>query len=146
MIAVIEQRHGKTYFCICEISCAVLGSIYAHNRTKPIYRASSYLSDFNEILSNVCTPFFKSCKANNSYQYEEKRENPCFNEECEEKRYVLLQRLNIFRTNNNAESRMAMTRAGSDYKQTIRNARYEFDRQKTIRFEQAKFVNALNYT
>ena len=34
---------------------------------------NSYLSDFNEILSNVCTPFFKTYNTNSSYQYDEKR-------------------------------------------------------------------------
>ena len=58
---------------------------------------------------------------------------------------MFLQRLNIFRTNNNAESRMAMTRARSDYKKTIRNARYEFDRQKSFVLNKLNLLT-LNYT
>ena len=73
---------------------------------------NSYLSDFNEILSNVCIPFFKTYNTNSSYQYDENRENPWFNEAREEKRYIFLQKLNIFRANKDAESRMAMTRQG----------------------------------
>ena len=104
-----------------------------------------YLADFNDIFSNVCSPFFKSSKVNNSYKYDEKHENPWFNEDCEEKRHVFLQKLNLFRTLKNDKSRITMTRARSEYKRTIRCARYEFDRQKTLRFEQAKFVNAKLY-
>ena len=58
---------------------------------------------------------------------------------------MFLQKLNIFRTLKNDESRIMMTRARSEYKRTIGCARYEFDRQKTLRFEQAKFVNAKLY-
>ena len=86
-------------------------------------------------------PFVKSSKVNNN----EKRENPWFNEDCEEKRHVFLQKLNTFRTFKNDESRIMMTRARSEYKRTIRCARYEFDWHKTFRFEQAKIVNAKLY-
>ena len=44
-------------------------------------------------------------------------------EECEEKRYIFEQNLNIFRANKDAESRMAVTWTRSDYKKTIRTAR-----------------------
>ncbi|MCG7875034.1 MAG: reverse transcriptase domain-containing protein [Candidatus Thiodiazotropha endolucinida] len=105
----------------------------------------SYLSDFNEILSDVCTPFFKTCNTSVNYTYNEKRENPWFNADCEEKRYIFQQNLNYFRTNKNAESQALMARARSEYKKTIRKARFEFDRQKTHRLEQAKFTNAKLY-
>ena len=51
------------------------------------------------------------------------------------KRYIFLQKINIFRANKDAESCMAMTRARSDYKKTIRKARYESDmRNKNTSF------------
>ena len=46
-------------------------------------------------------------------KYDEKLENLWFNEECEEKKYIFLQKLNLFRANKDAESRMAMTKARS---------------------------------
>ena len=105
----------------------------------------SYLSDFNETLSDVCTPFLKTCNTNSSNQYDVKRENPWFNEECEKKRYIFLQKLNLFHANKDAESRMAMTRARSDYKKTIHKARYESDKQNALRFEQGKLIDAKLY-
>ena len=41
-----------------------------------------YLMDFNELLSEVCSPFFKNCHVSSDYQYEERKENPWFNEIC----------------------------------------------------------------
>ena len=52
----------------------------------------------------------------------------------------------IFRTLKNDESRIMMTREMSEYKRTIRCARYEFDKQKTLRFEQAIVNTKLYWT
>ena len=106
---------------------------------------TTYLSNFNEILSDACTPFFKTCKITSDFQYDENKENPWFNDDCEEKRYIFLQKLNIFRSNRDTESQTSMASARSEYKKTIRKARYEYDKQKTLKFEQNKFVNAKSY-
>ena len=60
--------------------------------------------------------FFKNCHVSSDYQYVERKENPWFNEICQEKRYIFLQKLSLFRQNKNFQSRVAMTRARSDYK------------------------------
>ena len=92
---------------------------------------NAYLTSFNEILSDVCSPFFKKCKFGGNSAYDEIRENPWFNEACQEKRYIFLQKLNIFRLHKDSASREAMAKARSDFKKTIRRARFNFDKQKT---------------
>ena len=95
--------------------------------------------------TNIVTyPFLKSSKVNNSYKYDENRENPWFNEDCEEKRHVFLQKLNIFRTFKNDESRIMMARARSEYKITIRCARYKFDRQKRFILSKPNLIIFIN--
>ena len=64
----------------------------------------TYQSDFNESLSDLWTPFFKTRNTSANYTYNENRENPWFNEDCEEKRHIFLQKFNYFRSNKNAES------------------------------------------
>ena len=61
------------------------------------------------------------------------------------KRYIFLRKLNLFRQNKNFESRVAMTRARSDYKRVIRQARYDYDTHKTLRLEQAQCFYAKLY-
>ena len=92
----------------------------------------------------------------------DRKENPWFNEICQKKkkkkrkkkkkkkkkrkkRYIFLQKLNLFRQNKNFESRVAMTRARSDYKRVIRQARYDYDTHKTLRLEQAQCFYAKLY-
>ena len=51
----------------------------------------------------------------------------------------------MFRLHKDSASREAMAKARSDFKKTIRRARFNFDKQKTSRPEHAKFGNAKLY-
>ena len=48
--------------------------------------------DLNELLSEVCSPFFYffNCHVSSDYQYVERKENPWFNEIWQEKRHIIL--------------------------------------------------------
>ena len=53
--------------------------------------------------------------------------------------------LNKYRENKTNNNRINMIQAQSDYKNVLRKARYEYDKQKTMRLENARFKNAKLY-
>ena len=64
---------------------------------------------------------------------------------CLEKRFCIYQKLNKFRENKNDVTRENTTKARSVYKIAMRKARYDYDKKKTERLENARFKNARLY-
>ena len=105
------------------------------------------VSDFVRIIDTVAAPLFKQRVHDDadgsSFTY--KNDAPWFTELCHEKRFYFYDMLNKYRENKININRINMVKARSDYKTTLRKARYEYDKQKTLRFENARFKNAKLY-
>ena len=105
------------------------------------------VSDFVCIIDSVAAPLFKkkvvSGNDNSSFTY--KNDAPWFNDVCHDKRFYFYEMLNKYRENKTNNNRINMIQARSDYKNVLRKARYEYDKQKTMRLENARFKNAKLY-
>ena len=53
--------------------------------------------------------------------------------------YYFLRMLNKFRESKNDANRIGLVKARSEYKTMLRKCRYEYDREKTSRFVNAKY-------
>ena len=53
--------------------------------------------------------------------------------------------MNKYRENRTNTNRVNMVQARPEYKTTIRKARYDYDKKKTMRLENARFKNAKLY-
>ena len=80
---------------------------------------------------------------NSSFTY--KNDAPWFKDVCHDKRFYFYEMLNKYRENKTNNNRINMIQARSDYKNILRKARYEYDKQKTMRLENARFKNAKLY-
>lgn len=116
----------------------------------------SCLSDFVNIIEDVSSSFFKKARGTNQENVtqngisqitccSESNINPWYNEECHEKKYVFLYMLDKYRECKSDINRINMVKARSDYKQLIRKCRFNYDREKTNTFVNAKFKNAKLY-
>ena len=107
----------------------------------------SCVSEFVNIIHNVSAPLFKKPikteKCNNSFSNE--KQNPCFNDECQEKKDCFLYMLDKYRQSKSDDNRKNMVTARSEYKSLIRRCRYKFDREKTDKFILSKNKNAKQY-
>lgn len=112
----------------------------------------SCLSDFVSIIEDISTPVFKKTKQlqntetileNANFCY--KKENPWYNEECNNKKFYFLHMLNNYREAKTNENRIGMVKARSEYKSLLRKCRYEYDKNKTYEFVNAKYKNAKLY-
>ena len=105
------------------------------------------VSEFACIIDTAAAPFFKkkvlADHDNSSFTY--KNDAPWFNELCHDKRFYFYEMLNKYRENKTDNSRANMVKARSEYKVALRKARYEYDKQKTLRLENARFKNAKLY-
>ena len=72
-------------------------------------------------------------------------ENPWYDEKCIEKEYYFLRRVSKFRESKNDANRIGLVKARSEYKTILRKCRYEYDREKTSRFVNARYKNARLY-
>ena len=104
------------------------------------------LKVFYKIVDNVCGPLFKK---NLQCGYKKTTKSnlgePWFDDNCRNKRKFFHNRLNTYRNDKNEHNRKCMTEARTDYKGTIREAKYKFDRNKTAKLEKARFQNAREY-
>ena len=111
----------------------------------------SCVSDFVNIIDEISTPLFKKALKNpsinevNENLFTNKSDAPWFNETCREKRFRFYQMLNKYREIKNDLNRVNMTKSRSEYKIAMRKARYNYDKTKTERFENARFKNARLY-
>lgn len=108
------------------------------------------VSDFTSIIEEASAPHFKkiSQSTKNAFRNEvfsNTKENPWYDEECYEKKYYFLHKLDTYRTLKSDENRISMVKARSDYKALLRKRRFNFDKEKTNKFLSAKNKNAKLY-
>ena len=105
----------------------------------------SCVSDFVKIIEDVSSPIFKKVKRKGGESTTNVRLNPWYNDECQERKFYFLQMLDKYRACNNDENRLNMVKARSNYKKTIRQCRYAYDKGKTKKFCDSKYKNAKLY-
>ena len=98
---------------------------------------------FTRLVENIAEPFFKSSKGGNNLQ--KFKPNFVYNEECEYKKIVFLNLLNIYTDEKSDINRINMVRARASYKAGVRNFKLEQDKAKTKRLVDAKYENAKEY-
>lgn len=112
---------------------------------------STCISEFTNLIENIASPIFKRTNYRNNDKSAEKvnfsdvKENPWFDEKCNEKKHVFSFMLNKYRDSKSDTDRINMVKARSEYKSMIRKCRYEYDKEKTSRFINAKFKDAKLY-
>lgn len=111
----------------------------------------SCVSDFVNTFDKISTPLFKktfktpSTNEVNENLFTNKSHAPWFNETCREKRFRFYQMLHKYGEIKNGLNRVNMTKSRSEYKIAMRKSRYNYDKKKTDRFENARFKNARSY-
>ena len=110
------------------------------------------VNNFNDIIENVSKPYFKrNVKSDKFYNdedipcFQSKRENPWFNDDCQESKLYFLKMLNKYRVDKTDINRVNMVKARSAYKTLIRTCRTKYDREITNTFNDAKYKNAKLY-
>ncbi|MCG8048238.1 MAG: reverse transcriptase family protein [Candidatus Thiodiazotropha endolucinida] len=106
---------------------------------------NSCVSDFVRIIEDVSSPIFKKAKRSEDESTASIRLNPWYNDECHERKFYFLQMLDKYRACNSDENRLNMVKARSNYKKTIRQCRYNYDKEKTKKFCDSKYKNAKMY-
>ena len=108
------------------------------------WEVNGCIEELSGIIDRVASPLFKNhvgravaCNDDKSY--------PWYNSDCYEKRSLFLHMLNNYRTNKNDVNRINMVRARSDYKNTVKNCKYEYDKNETEKLTKARFQNAKLY-
>ena len=109
----------------------------------------SNLNEFYTVINDVCSPLFKV----NTHAHPNKSWSNCqtkgkqewYDDECKDKQNAFYENLNAYRLAQTDESRIAMTTARAEYKTTLRNKRYSYDKNQTIKLEKARFNNAKEY-
>ena len=103
------------------------------------------------IVEQAAEPLFKKFvqpkndAENENEMFAGHHENAWFNEECHQHKYYFLSMLDKYRQSNTDENRINMVKARSRYKKLIRKRKYEYDRDKTNTFINAKNKNAKLY-
>ena len=77
--------------------------------------------------------------------YEIRQEAPWYGERCAEKKFYFMRMLDKYRLSKSDANRCSLVKAGSEYKAILRKCRYEYDREKTSRFVNAKYKDARLY-
>ena len=115
------------------------------SRSESYADTKSCVSDFVKIIEDVSTPIFQKVKCKGGEPRSNKMLNPWQNDACKEHKFYFLQMLDKYRVCNNDENRLNMVKARSNYKKTIRQCRYAYDKQKTKKFCDSKYKNAKLY-
>ena len=107
--------------------------------------ANKCLSEFTSLLEDVASPLFKATSNNTNVNaserlFNDKNLNPWYDEHCIEKKHYFLRMLDKYRESKDDVSRIGMVKARSEYKSTLRKCRYEYDKKKTSRFINAKYI------
>lgn len=115
-----------------------------------ISEIDSCVANFIGIIDEVSSPLFSKKVQNQNRGFEEvilhnKNDTPWYTDKCDEKKFYFYQMLNKYRKLKSDENRVNMVKARSEYKSLLRKCRYEYDKKKTARFENAKFKNAKLY-
>lgn len=103
------------------------------------------------IFQIVSFPIYKKSKQRNCSNTSaggtlpNKNEQLWYIDESQEKKYCFLHMQGKYRELKTDENRINMVRARSKYKLLLRKCRYEYDREKTNKFVNAKNKNAKSY-
>ena len=114
-----------------------------------IHEIDQCLSDFVNVIEHAASPILKkaSSKPKDAQQFVNNSisENPWFDERCVEKKHYFLRMLDKYRETKNDINRAGLAKARSEYKSLIRKCRFEYDKEKTAHFVNAKYKNARLY-
>ena len=101
------------------------------------------IQSFVEVLDSVCKPLFEK------YIPEVSQSQPkntfLYNENCENKKLLFLNRLNVYRNNPNDENRQEMVNSRSSFKKSVREFRLDCRKRKTQYLLDNKYKNAKEY-
>lgn len=101
---------------------------------------------FYEIIEDVCDPLFKiDIKPDNKHKAKSYQSQPWFDDECRGKRNEFYKNLNFYRNDKCEANRKSMSESRTDYKCTIRKAKYVYDKDRTNKLEKARHQNAREY-
>ena len=101
---------------------------------------------FVGILDSVYEPLFeKKLPCNIDNIGNQSRTGLLLNEDCENKKFNFLNRLNIYRHSINDINRIEMVRARTEYKRSVRIYRFECRKQKTRQLLDLKYKTAKSY-
>ena len=105
------------------------------------------LDDFYVIISSSCDHICKKTlfHSNTTSKTPNKNNQPWYDDECNVKRNLFYEKLNIYRNSQTFETRNEMTSARSEYKSTLRCKRTSFDNEQTKKLESLRFKNAKEY-
>ena len=102
------------------------------------------IENFSGIIEGVASPLLKKLSINASTDNDQ-HVNPWFDDECFDKGSTFLFMLNKYRIQKTDTNRINMVKARSEYKKTIRNSKFEYDRKQTDRLSKARLNNAKLY-
>ena len=99
------------------------------------------ISDFTNFIGDLSSPIFKRSSQGKKEQpnFSKKKDTPWFDDKCKEKRYHFLHYLSRYRASKTDENRRNLAKARSEYKSLIRKCRYNYDKEKTSQFVNAKY-------
>ena len=101
------------------------------------------IQSFVEVLDSVCKPLFEK------YIPEVSQSQPkntfLYNEDCENKKLLFFNRLNVYRNNPNDENRQEMVNSRSSFKKSVREFRLDCRKRKTQYLLDNKYKNAKEY-
>ena len=87
------------------------------------------IQSFVKVLDSVCKPLFeKHIPGENEYKL---KSTILFNEDCEDKKLIFLDRLNLYRNEPNDENRQEIVSARSTFKRSVRKFRLDCRTRKT---------------
>ena len=103
--------------------------VTVENGAKPLFQKNIYVNDF--------------CRGDgNGLQ---RGHAPWFNDECSDHRTLFYRHLNLFRGNKSDENRVNLVHARSKYKTSLRNARFNYDKEQTEKLNKLRYKNARDY-
>ena len=101
------------------------------------------IQSFVKVLDSVCKPLFeKHIPGENEYK---PKSTILFNEDCEDKKLIFLDRLNLYRNEPNDENRQEMVSVRSAFKRSVRKFRLDCKTRKTQYLLDNKHKNAKEY-
>ena len=105
------------------------------------------LENFEYVFKDAAHMCLKNVSTKSHTNLEREMDNnlPWYNEECYDQKIVFHRMLNNYRQSSNEENRLKMVEARSKYKALLRQNRYNYDKEKTTQFVNAKRKNAREY-
>ena len=108
--------------------------------TSSLQDIDTSLHSFVSIVDDVCVPLFEKStdfSCTNKFMY---------NEDCEIKKMIFHDKLNLYRNNRCDATRIGMVRTWSIFKSSVRKFKKECQKQKTSKLIQSRFKGAKEYS